>query len=79
MASKLSEIEKEINLLPEHDRAILAKNILLSLENYDEDDEANIEKKWIEESKRRLNEFEKDESIGIPFEDVFRELRAKYQ
>ncbi len=80
MASKLKEIEKEIYLLPEHDRAVLAKNLILSLENNDQEDadDAEIERLWIEEAQQRLKEFEKDETIGRPAEDVLKELRSKY-
>ena len=80
MASKLNDIEKEIYLLPEHERALLAKNLLLSLESYDQNDkDFDYEKSWIEESKRRLEAFEEDETIGQPAEIVLKELRAKYK
>ncbi len=50
MASKLEELEREILLLSAHDRALLAKNILLSLEN---DEDVDAEPLWIEEAKKR--------------------------
>ena len=73
-------MKKKYILLPEHDRAVLAKNLILSLENNDQEDadDAEIERLWIEEAQQRLKEFEKDETIGRPAEDVLKELRSKY-
>jgi len=80
LASKLEKIEKEIYQLPEHDRAILAKNLLLSLEGYDQElDEDENEKLWVKEAERRLAAYEKDNTIGKPAEDVLKELRVKYK
>jgi hypothetical protein len=57
-------------------RATCECSLLLSLEPAQED-EAEVEKAWIEEALRRRAELVSGEVEGIPAEEVFRELRAK--
>ena len=54
-------MKKKYILFPEHDRAVLAKNLILVLENNDQEDadDAEIERLWIEEAQQRLKEFRK--------------------
>ena len=79
MASKLKEIEKEILQLPINERALLAKKLLISLEDEDDvEEDEDIERLWIEEARRRSDAYKKDKSTGIPAEEVFKELRLKY-
>lgn len=61
--------------LDETSRARLARRLLLSLEPVVED-QAEIEKAWIEEALRRDAEMESGEVEGIPGEEVFRRIRA---
>lgn len=76
MARPIEQIEAEALELDEKDRARLAHRLLLSLEPVLED-EAEVEKAWIEEALRRRAELVSGEVEGIPAEEVFRELRAK--
>ena len=76
MARPIEQIEAEALELDQKDRARLAHRLLLSLEPVLED-EAEVEKAWIEEAVRRRAELESGEVEAIPAEEVFRELRAK--
>ncbi|HEX7185188.1 MAG TPA: addiction module protein [Thermoanaerobaculia bacterium] len=76
MARPIEQIEAEALELDQKDRARLAHRLLLSLEPVLED-EAEVEKAWIEEAVRRRAELESGEVKAIPAEEVFRELRAK--
>lgn len=78
MASKLTEIEKEIYLLPVQERARLAKNLLLSLDE-EEGDEEEVERLWIEEAKRRSDDYRTGITKGRPAKEFFEELRMKFQ
>ena len=62
-----------LKLDPQH-RAELATKILESLEDLPEQES---EQRWIEEIKRRDAEFEENPDIGIPEEEVLREVRAR--
>ena len=75
MASKLEELEREILLLSAHDRALLAKNILLSLEN---DEDVDAEPLWIEEAKKRSRAYIAKNTTSQPVENVMDELRSKF-
>ena len=68
MASKLNEIEREIALLPVHERALLAKKILLGLDpdNTEGDDETDVERLWVEEAKRRSEDYKAGKIKGRP-------------
>jgi putative addiction module component (TIGR02574 family) len=76
----MEEIKKEILHLSAQDRASLAKIILLSLDQEENDeDEYEIEAAWIEEVQKRAKEFEKNPTIGKNAEEVFKDLRSKYK
>jgi putative addiction module component (TIGR02574 family) len=76
MASKLNELEKEMLQLSAQERAGLAKNLILSLDG-EEDDDAEFF--WIEEAKQRSKEYKEGKTTGKPVDDVFTELRSKFQ
>ncbi|MHA1520682.1 MAG: addiction module protein [Promethearchaeota archaeon] len=76
MASKLNEIEKEILQLPPHERAFLAKNIILSL---DGEEDPDAERLWIEEAKRRSKDYKNKITKGKPAKEVFEKMRSKFQ
>ena len=71
MASKLNEIENEILQLPAYERAALARNLILSLDNEEDPD---AERLWIEEAKRRSKEYKNKKTKGKTAKDVFEEL-----
>ena len=76
MAHSLLEIEKDALRLSAEDRARLAVRLLSSLEETTESPE-EIEKLWIAEAERRIQELRDGVVQGIPAREVFAELRNK--
>jgi hypothetical protein len=74
MAQTLDEIEAELLQLPEQARARLAKSLILSL---DEIEDENNDLLWAEEAEQRYQEIKRGEVSAIPSEDVFREARSR--
>ncbi len=68
MSKKLEEIIKVAKDLSLEERAELAGTLLLSL---DEPSESEVERLWLQEAKRRLQEFREGRVKGIPAEEVF--------
>lgn len=68
MSKKLEEIIKVAKDLSLEERAELAGTLLLSL---DEPNESEVERLWLEEAERRLQEFREGKVKGIPSEQVF--------
>jgi putative addiction module component (TIGR02574 family) len=68
MSKKLEEIIKVAKDLTLEERAELAGTLLLSL---DEPSESEAERLWLQEAKRRLQEFREGKVKGIPAEEVF--------
>jgi putative addiction module component (TIGR02574 family) len=55
------------------ERAALAGKLLISL---DEPSESEVERLWLEEAERRIEEFRSGKVKGIPAEEVFRRAIA---
>ena len=68
MSKKLEEAMAILSELSLDERGPLAAKILLSLE---EPSEEEIEKLWIAEAERRLQEYREGKVRGIPAEEVF--------
>ena len=66
---QLEELAKEAMKLSLEERAELAQRLLFSL---DEAPDAEIERLWIQEAERRLQEFREGKVQTIPAEEVFR-------
>jgi putative addiction module component (TIGR02574 family) len=82
MASKMEEIEKEMLLLPIHERAALAKKLLLSLDSSEEDEfenENEVTQAWIDEAAKRAKKYEKDPTKGRNADEVLKRVRSKFQ
>ena len=75
MPRPIEKIEAEVLELDEQDRARLVQRLLLSLEPVAED-QAEVERAWIEEALRRDAEMESGEVEGLPGEEVFRRIRT---
>lgn len=72
----IKDLEAQALKLAPQDRAELATKILESLEEApDTEHESERKRRWIEELDRRKAEFEENPDIGIPADEVFRELR----
>jgi putative addiction module component (TIGR02574 family) len=68
MSKKLEEIIKVAKDLSLEERAELAGTLLLSL---DEPSESEVERLWLQEAKRRLQQFREGKVKGIPSQEVF--------
>jgi putative addiction module component (TIGR02574 family) len=68
MSKKLEEIIKVAKDLSLEERAELAGTLLLSL---DEPSESEVERLWLLEAKRRLQQFREGKVKGIPSHEVF--------
>lgn len=68
MAKKLEEIISAAMELNLEERARLAGTLLLSL---GEPSESEVERLWLKEAERRLQEFREGKVKGIPAEEVF--------
>ncbi|MGC8492699.1 MAG: addiction module protein [Syntrophobacteraceae bacterium] len=68
MESKLDEIITAALDLNIEERAKVVAKLLLSL---DEPSESEVERQWIEEAQRRLNDFRAGRVQGTPADDVF--------
>lgn len=68
MSKKLEEIINVAKDLSLEERAELAGKLLLSL---DEPSESEVERLWLKEAERRLQEYREGKMKGIPAEEVF--------
>ena len=68
MSKKLEEIINVAKDLSLEERAELAGTLLLSL---DEPSESDVERLWLQEAERRLQEFREGKVKGISTEEVF--------
>ena len=68
MGKKLDEVITAALQLSLEERAQLAGRLLLSL---DEPSESELERLWLEEAERRLEEFREGRVHGIPADEVF--------
>jgi len=74
MPLKIKEVEEATMRLNLEERAQLAGKLLMSLE---EPTESEVERLWLNEAERRLNEFREGKTRGIPAEEVFRRAIAE--
>jgi hypothetical protein len=74
MAKVLEEIAKEAALLPKAERLALA-GILLDLE--DGADDLKAAQLWEEEIQYRIQAVDNGTAVGIPYEDVMKEVRKR--
>jgi putative addiction module component (TIGR02574 family) len=70
----MDELKREALRLDPTDRARLAHELLVSL---DELPEPEVERLWLEEAERRRHDVESGKSGLIPADEVFARLRAK--
>jgi putative addiction module component (TIGR02574 family) len=68
MSKKLEEIINVAKELSLEERAELAGTLLLSL---DEPSESELERLWLQEAERRLQDFREGKVKGMPAEEVF--------
>jgi putative addiction module component (TIGR02574 family) len=68
------QIEQELLKLPASDRARLAERLIASL-----DEDAEVEKAWAAEVRRRDGELESGAAEAIGLEDALASIRARYR
>jgi putative addiction module component (TIGR02574 family) len=71
---KTKELIDEAVLLPVEERALVIDSLLRSLNQ----PESEIDKKWVEEAKRRLAEFRSGQVHVVPGEEVFEKMWERY-
>ena len=71
----LDAIREEALQLGEEERGALADQLQ---ESFLTPEELEIQAEWLKEVERRIEEYDAGNVKGIPYEDVMRELRAKY-
>ncbi len=76
MSDLLSKMKNEALSLPEDDRAKLAHELIMSL---DEGIDSDADNTWEAEISRRVQEIKDGTAKGRPAEEVLSEIRAKYQ
>ena len=74
MTSNINEIGKKALELSAHDRALLIRQLLESLE--DGDEEENAEELWIDEAKRRYNRYKQGKTSEKPANEVLENAKA---
>ena len=79
MASKIKEIEKQVLQLPTHERALLARSLLHSSDQEDEEEDPDAELLWIEEMHRRYDAYKMGKNTAKPAEQVFQDARFNLQ
>ena len=67
------QIERELLKLPAAERARLAERLITSL-----DEDAEVDRAWIEEARRRDEELDSGAVQALPLEDSLRDLRNKF-
>jgi putative addiction module component (TIGR02574 family) len=78
MNATLEQISESALKLSTKDRAALTRALLQSLEEEPADDPAEVEQAWHDEVTRRVEEIKSGRVKGVPAEEVFAQLRAKY-
>jgi len=76
MSALLDKMANEVLSLPKNDRAKLAHELILSLDDTIDSDANNT---WESEINRRVKEIKDGTAKGRPAEQVLAEIRAKYQ
>jgi putative addiction module component (TIGR02574 family) len=74
MPMAMQKIESEALSLDIHSRANLVGKLLLSL---DEPTVSEVERLWLDEAERRLNDHRAGKVLGIPGDEVFKRAIAE--
>jgi len=73
MSKPARELESQALRLPRRERARLAQRLISSL---DRKADVDVDKLWLEEAERRLDELKSGRIVGIPAEKVIRKARS---
>lgn len=75
MSTDLAELRRTIQQLSQKDRAALAHDILLTLD--DEEEEEGVEEAWQAEVKKRVEEYRSGQMASITEDQLFARLNSK--
>jgi len=78
MKATLEQVTKKALTLTTDERSQLTRTLILSLEGEPEEDTSVVEEAWRKEVGHRVAEIKSGKVRGIPAEEVFANLRAKY-
>lgn len=76
MTVVFKDLEAQVLALPEHERSVLMRRLLESLDTVFDDSPQAVAQAWDEEVARRVAEFEAGAGQDIPIEQVQAEVRA---
>ncbi len=76
MSLPLEQLEAEALDLPPKERAALAHRLIVSLDDYSDEDLTEVELAWEQEIQRRVEEFRRGEVQTVSSADVFAKARA---
>lgn len=76
MSALLDKMTNEILSLPKNDRAQLAHELIVSL---DDQIDSDVNDAWKKEINRRVKEIKEGTAKGRPAEQILSEIKAKYQ
>ena len=76
MSSLLQEVAKKAYNLSPDERAELAHDLIISLDDITEENQ--LEMAWDAEIERRVKEIKSGKAKGRPAEEILSEIRAKY-
>ena len=74
MPKSVAELEREARHLPIRDRALLAQQLIASI---DPGEDIDAEAAWLEEAERRYQAYRQGMLVAKPAEQVFREAKAR--
>jgi len=74
MAHPVQKIEEEIRSLSSAEKVALLRSLISEL---DAPADADVERAWLEEAKKRHRELVEGEITGVPGEQVFENLRSR--
>lgn len=77
MASKVVEVERALLALTPEERAAVIERGLLSLDDADTADQADIDASWLTEVTRRADEYVSGGTKLVDADEHFAQLRAK--
>jgi len=76
MAATVEKLAEDALTLSDRERAELAHKLLVSLEGAPEE---NVEEAWDAEIAKRVDRIKEGTAKGRPADEVFRDIRARYQ
>lgn len=77
MAPEVAEVERALLALTPKDRAAVIERVLLSLDEVDDMDPADIDTRWRAEIDRRMGEYVSGEAKLVDADEHFAQLRTE--